>query len=188
MTCITPKIPDRDIRVELSQARHGHLCTGLPNIFLPQEKLIHLEWGSCGKESSTPYLTAQVRYLDGLWVVNCDGFDTGEDYVLCYCTNNGRCRSLETSNMQPRSHLPISTPRPFMPTIKTLDAAMRFMATVIVSILGTYNIFVRTFVPKDISMGRIMSQVTRLQSSTTHSWREYKPSSIAASSTSIAAD
>ena len=75
-----------------------------------------------------------------------------------------------------------------MPTIKTLDAAMRFMATAIVSILETYHIFVRTFVPKDISMSRIMSQITRLQSSTTHSWREYKPSSIAASSTSIAVE
>ena len=51
-----------------------------------------------------------------------------------------------------RSDLPISTPRPFMPTIKTFDAAMRFIATITrQKALSQYNIFVHTFMTEHVA-------------------------------------
>ena len=78
------------------------------------------------QEQSPPRLQAHLRteILDfhGFRIVYCNRLNTSEDHIL-------GCQDISTYSIGIAGRcLPISTPKPFRPTMRTLDAAIRFIA------------------------------------------------------------
>ena len=98
---------NRGVGIQFGKTGSSDFVTGLPHV--PSMK----------KE-----LGGEIGNLDGGWIVESDGFHTSQAYIFGSLGRQQRCNSSESYN-----NIPISTPRPFRPTISTFDVLIRFMAS-----------------------------------------------------------
>ena len=161
---LTLEHADGDVRVELGKARGRDSMAGLADVCLAEEELRVSESVAWFKTppSGEPafkvwlqmrhrtrpacrtcltYLSTEVGNLNRCGVVDRHTLHTSKGDVLGY----------ESAGVNSRASVPISTPRPFMPTTRTLDVAIFFIA----AWLAWVDCIEHTLMAKDVAVGSV---------------------------------